>query len=158
MNERKGEYPVKNRIAFGAGAILSGALLAAGPWSLFKICSQAHHAHEGHSVCFYTARAEIGIGALAALLGIAYMLFRDKNVRAGLSFAVSGDAALSLVVANFLIGMDPDPMMACRTAALPALNVISALVLVFAAANAVWLLTYRRGGSRGSARAPSHAV
>jgi hypothetical protein len=148
---------VKNRIAGGAAAIFAGALIAAGPWSLFKICSQAHHAHEGHSVCFYTARAEIGVGVIIALLGIAYILVKDRRLRAGLSFAVAGNAVLSLAVVNVLIGMDPDPMMACRTAAQPALNVIATLLLAAALINAVWLLTYR-GKASGGVYAPSHSA
>jgi hypothetical protein len=129
----------RNRIIGGLTAAASGALTAIGPQTLFRICDQTHHM-EGLSVCFWTARAEIGIGTLIALIGVAYIFFADRHARVGLSLGAAGAALLSLAVANFLIGVDDSPMMACRLATLPALNVVAVITVVLASANTVWLL------------------
>jgi len=127
-----------NRIAVGAGSAAVGALVAIGPQTLFRICDQGHHA--AASVCFWTARSAIGLGAAFALLGAGYLFIRGAQGRAGVSLAMALNALLTFATANFLIGMDEDPMMACRVATLPALNVICAIAFLLAAANTARLL------------------
>ncbi|MDR2357169.1 MAG: DUF4418 family protein [Oscillospiraceae bacterium] len=135
---------MKNRLIGGGVTVLTGALLAAGPRTVFKICDQSHHA--GHSTCFWTAQTTLGIGIVLALIGVAYVFFTDARIRAGLSLAAAGDVLFVLLTANVFIGVDSDPMMSCRLKTLPALNVISAAALVLSAVNVIWLL---RGPARG---------
>jgi hypothetical protein len=142
---------MKNRIIGGIGIIILGALLAAGPQKLFKICEQSHHS--GASNCFWTGQALIGIGIVFALLGFAYLIFSDTHVRAGLSLTVAANIILTFLQANVLIGMDADAMMACRVSTLPAVNVISVIALVLASINTIYLLRTKRGkGAGGNAR------
>lgn len=136
---------MKNRVIAGTITIITGFLVAVGPQTLFKICDQSHHG--GVSTCFWTGRALIGVGIVFALLGIAYLFFRDTRLRAGLSLAAAANVVLTFLLANLLIGMDPDPMMACRIATLPALNIISVLALIFAVINTLYLLRVKEGGS-----------
>jgi hypothetical protein len=146
----KGEYRnMKNRLFAGGAAIIAGALFAAGPRTIFKICDQGHHA--GHSVCYWTSQTALAAGITLALAGVAYMFFADPRVRAGLSLAAAGDALIVLLTANVFIGVDPDPMMACRIATLPALNVVGSLTIILAATNAAALLRGARGGNGGGA-------
>jgi hypothetical protein len=140
---------MKNRIIVGIATIITGALLAIGPQALFKICDQGHH--EGHSVCFWTGQAAIGIGIVLALLGLLYLAFSNPGIRAGLSIGIALDLVLILLVANVLIGTCDSAMMRCNTTALPALNVISVLALALAVVNTGYL--FRRlhlGAPRGS--------
>ncbi|MDR0819672.1 MAG: DUF4418 family protein [Oscillospiraceae bacterium] len=131
---------LKNRAAAAAVSVVSGALVAAGPQSLFKICDQSHHAHTGgFSTCYYTAQAEIGIGIVLALLGIAYLLFSNPDTHIGLTIGIALGALLAFLAPNALIGMDSDPMMACLTATLPALNIITIATFLFAAGNIIYL-------------------
>jgi hypothetical protein len=143
----------KNRIVIGTIIFAAGALIAVGPQSLFAICDQTHHMHEGHSICYWTARAEIGVGAVVALLGVGQAVFRDGRVRAGLNIGAAFGAMLAFALANTLIGMDESPMMDCRVKTLPALNVISVLTFAVALGNTVWTLTRaaRAGGGAGYA-------
>jgi hypothetical protein len=140
---------MKNRIIGGLGAILTGGLVAIGPQTIFKICEQSHHT--GPSVCFWTSRAVIGTGVVFALLGISYILSRSPLLRAGLSFAAAANVILTFLLANVLIGMDSDAMMACRVKTLPALNVISTIVFALAAGNFVWLIRGNPPGAKGEA-------
>jgi hypothetical protein len=133
---------VKNRIVVGAATIATGALLAIGPQALFRICEQSHHA--APSICFWTGQATIGIGIMLGLFGLGYLLFSDPGVRTGLSIGIGLALLLTFLVANVLIGMDGDAMMACRTTTLPALNVITVIAFLLSAANTGYLLRLPR--------------
>jgi hypothetical protein len=137
----------KNQIGGGIIAIITGTLIAFGPHSLFKICDQGHH-HAGHSTCYWTAQAAIGIGILLSILGVIYLFIRSTQLRAGLSMAFAGNTVLMLFIANILIGVDADAMMACRLKTLPALNVISIIAFILAIINTIWLL--RQSSQRGT--------
>ncbi|MDR3258638.1 MAG: DUF4418 family protein [Fusobacteriaceae bacterium] len=130
----------KNQIGGGITAIVTGALIAYGPQSLFKICDQGHH-HAGHSACYWTAQATIGTGIILAIFGIVYLFAISTQLRIGLSVGFAGVIALTFLIANVLIGMDLDPMMACRIKTLPALNVISIITFILVIANVIWLLS-----------------
>jgi F0F1-type ATP synthase assembly protein I len=131
---------LKNRTFIAAVSLILGVGVAVGPQSLFKICDQTHGAHMGsYSVCHYTAQAEIGIGIVLALLGVAYFIFSNPNTHIGLTVGIALSAVLAFLVPNVLIGMDADPMMACRTATLPALNILSVAAILFAAGNLLYL-------------------
>jgi hypothetical protein len=147
---------MKNRIIAGSAAISGGALIALGPQTLFKICDQSHHAVT--SICFWTGQAAIGIGAVLALLGGAYFFFRSPQIRAGLSLGIAANIILLVLTANVLIGMDEMPMMACRVSTLPALNVISAVDLVLASINTVYLLRKQNGGLPGRTQSSAAAL
>jgi hypothetical protein len=137
-----------NRIVGGILAIVTGVLLAVGPQTLFKICEQSHH--EGHSVCFWTGQATIGIGIVVALLGLLYVVLNDPGVRAGLSIGIASLLVLTLLIANVLIGVEDSAMMPCRLATLPALNIISVLAFALSAVNTGYLLRLLRGRSDAS--------
>jgi hypothetical protein len=128
---------VKNRIIGGLLAIVSGALVAFGPHTLFKICEQSHH--EGASVCFWTGQVAIGIGIVLILLGIVYLFVSNPQIHVGLSIGIVATFVLLFLVANVLIGMDDMETMACRIATLPALNVITIVSVVLAGINIAFL-------------------
>jgi hypothetical protein len=121
------------------GNIILGGLIALGPQYVFKICEQAGH-HGGVTRCFWTGRAEIGVGALVAAIGVACLLASDARVRAGLSIAASLSGILSLIVVDVLIGVCEEANMSCRLATLPALNIVGIITAVFSAVNAFCLL------------------
>jgi hypothetical protein len=139
---------MKNRIFGGAATIIVGALTAVGPHTIFKICDQGHH--EGHSTCFWTGQATIGVGIIIALLGIAYLIFASPQTRAGISLAVAATSVLTFLLANVLIGMDDMASMACRVKTLPALNIISILSFALAVGNTAYLLVKSRKGVSGN--------
>ncbi|MDR3354348.1 MAG: DUF4418 family protein [Synergistaceae bacterium] len=138
----------RNRAIAGAAGVILGGLIALGPQYVFKICEQTGH-HGGVTQCFWTGRAEMGVGALIAVIGIVYLLTKDARVRAGLSIAASLSGALSLAVIDVLIGVCGEADMSCRLATLPAINIVGIITAFSAAANAFYLLR-RQSAESGS--------
>jgi hypothetical protein len=127
---------MKNRIVSGGAALAAGLLIALGPQFLFKVCPVM-----GDMVmkCHWSARAEIGAGALIAALGIALVVFAGPKTRLGLTIGVFLAGILALLIPHALIGGCPGHSMACRKITFPAITVISILLLTGAAFNALYL-------------------
>ena len=89
--------------------------------------------------CFWTARAELGIGILIAVLGILLIAFRSAQVRLGLSISLALNGILALLIPNVLIGVCSDAHSTCRMLTLPALTILSGVAIAAAAANAAYL-------------------
>ncbi|MDR2400367.1 MAG: DUF4418 family protein [Deferribacteraceae bacterium] len=134
---------MKNRIVSAVAALISGGLIALGPQYLFRLCGLI----PGGAImrCHWSGQAEIGIGALIAVLGIFLIISRNPAYRAAYSVSVALLGVLALLIPNFLIGGCSHPEMACRTTAFPALTVISLLVILFFTGNALYL-RYRKKG------------
>jgi hypothetical protein len=133
---------MKNRIILGGGEIIFGLLLALGPQFLFKVCGLT--ADGGFMRCHWSAQAEIGVGALIAALGLAYVFFASPKTRLGLTIGVFLAAVLALLVPHVLIGGCKMHSMACRKAAFPSITVIAILLLIGTALNA-WYLARKKG-------------
>jgi hypothetical protein len=127
---------MKNRIASGAAAIVSGLLIALGPQFLFKVCPVM-----GDLImkCHWSAQAETGADSLIAALGIALVFFANPRVRLGLTIGIFLSAILALLVPHALIGGCAGHHMACRKIAFPSLTVISMLLLIGMGFNALYL-------------------
>ena len=100
-----------------------GLLIAIGPQFLFRVC-------DSHTmICHWTAQAEIGIGAIIALLGISMFIFSDIKIQLGLSIGILLSGIHALLVPHLLIGGCATPSMPCKTTAFPAITAISILLL-----------------------------
>jgi hypothetical protein len=126
---------MKNRIISGGAVIVFGLLIALGPQFLFKVCPVGEIVMK----CHWSARAEIGVGALIAALGIAFTIFASSRTRLGLSIGIFLAGVLALLIPHALIGGCPMHTMQCRKVAFPAITVIGILLLIGAAMNAVYL-------------------
>jgi hypothetical protein len=142
-------------LAVGIGAAALGGLIAIGPQYMFKICEQTMHggAH-GATNCFWVGQAEIGVGALIAALGIAYLFFSNPLIRAGLSVGILFGAILSLAVADILLKFCEDASMSCHLATLPALNIVGTLAVILGVSNTAYLFGKPR---HTGSEAPSNA-
>jgi hypothetical protein len=89
--------------------------------------------------CFWTARAELGIGALIVILGALLIVFKSRQLRIGLSLAAALNGILALLVPTLLIGVCDHASMQCRIGTLPALVILSSFVIAVAALNAIYL-------------------
>jgi hypothetical protein len=130
---------MRNRVISGGAVVVLGLLAALGPQFLFRVCPVM-----GDMLmrCHWTARAEIGVGALIAALGIALVIFADPKIRLGLTIGVFLSGVLVLLIPHVLIGGCSSPSMQCRTIAFPSLTVVGILLLLTAALNAWRLFTH----------------
>jgi hypothetical protein len=128
---------MKNRIISGVAVILSGFLIAFGPQFLFKVCATME---DGFPRCHWSARAEIGIGMLIAVLGMTLLVFAETKIRLGLTIGVFFSSIIALCIPHTLIGGCSMMTMACRRVAFPALTVIGIILLVGSALNTFYLL------------------
>jgi hypothetical protein len=129
---------MKNRIIAGGGVVVLGLLIALGPQFLFKVCGPT--AEGAFMRCHWSAQAEIGIGGpLIAGLGIALILFADPRIRLGLTIGIFLSGLLALLIPHALIGGCSMHSMACRKIAFPAITVLSILLLIGMAFNALYL-------------------
>jgi hypothetical protein len=117
---------MKKRI-FGIVFAVLGLLLALGPQFLFKVCQPM-----GEMImrCYWAARAEIGVGAVIAVLGIALIVFTCSKVRLGLVIGIFLSGINALLIPHAIIGGCAMHTMPCREIAFPAITVISILLLI----------------------------
>jgi hypothetical protein len=97
-----------------------------------------------HMACFYTAKAEAGLGAAVILTGLLLLVFNSSERRLGVSLSLAPLAALAGATPWFLIGVCPSDMMLCRSGTLPALLLLSAALLAYALLNSWYLHKYKR--------------
>jgi hypothetical protein len=131
---------MKNRVIGGIVVIAGGLFIALGPQFLFKVCPPAG---DVFMKCHWSARAEIGIGGLLAVLGIGLAVSASMDIRLGLTAGIFFSAILALLIPHVLIGGCPMPSMPCRTAAFPSITVLAILLLIFSALNAWYLFRGR---------------
>lgn len=127
---------MKNRLISSLIFILAGLFTILAPTVLFPVCES-----EMKMSCYYTKQAEIGVGILIIALGIVSVLFSSSKVRLGISIAQFFNAILVLAFPLKLTGLCKMSEMACRAGTLPALIVISVLLLIAAGVNAGYLAT-----------------
>ena len=127
---------MKNKILAVITAVL-GLLAAIGPRTIFPVCSAA----EMKMKCYYTANAELAVGIIAALIGIAIILIDKNKAKLVLSAVQAVLGLVIILIPTAIIGVCGSPMMHCVSATKPALIVIGALVTLISVILA--LLTLR---------------
>ena len=115
-----------------------GLLIAIGPQTIFKPCSAlleitAEEGARGMTVpmrCHWSAKAEIGIGGVIALLGLLLLFFHNVQVRLGLSMALPALGLVSVLLpGRHLIGVCMARTMECRILMLPMLTMLGSLII-----------------------------
>jgi hypothetical protein len=134
---------LKHEVAGALFVTSLGILIALGPRYLFRVCA---HGEDGFPICHWTARAEIGAGALIAALGLALILYREEGPRQTLLIAAFFAGLLSLGIPHVLIGGCGMMSMQCRRVAFPWLSVISLTLLVYCSTAAAFIEWRRERG------------
>ena len=114
-------------------AAIFGLLIAIVPQFILPVCSASLETKAGTLVpmkCFWTARAELAVGALIVLTGLLLFVSRDWTTTRSLHILLSGLGIVALLIPTVLIGVCANPTMACHIGTLPALIVEGSLVTV----------------------------
>jgi hypothetical protein len=86
--------------------------------------------------CFWSARAEMGVGAATIAGGIFYLCSQNAQRRIGLCLMIGILACLGAAIPLFLIGVCDHHDAPCRIGTMPAWVITSGLLLVSAWVNA----------------------
>jgi hypothetical protein len=144
---------MKNRLLTGILFIILGGLIAIGPQTIFPVCEVHMAGPASMSIpagtvmkCHWAARAELGVGFLIGLIGVFLIIFQSRQIRLGLSLALILNGILALLIPTALIGVCSSAHMTCRSLTLPALIIISSVIIVASAANVLYLHNFNRKG------------
>lgn len=137
---------MKNRISLSITYVVLGVLLALIPTVIFPVCVS-----EKKMSCFYTGRAEVGLGLLIIILGIAYIFFKSSELRAGISLSIVGISALVALFPLKITGLCKMSDMACRIGTLPGLVVIAIIIAAVSLVNFVFLVFLKKDKSNETA-------
>ena len=119
----------------GISTILLGLLISLGPQYIFKVCGMS-------GKCRMTAQAEIGIGILVCIFGLALLIFTDPKVQIGMSTGALFAGIIVILYPYLLIGGCENPMMMCQRVGFPALAVEGSILILLSAFNACYLAKY----------------
>lgn len=119
---------MKNKYVVGALLLVLGLLIAIGPQKIFPVCE---FNPEKPMKCNWMGKAEIGVGAAIALIGVLQMVMDHAKVRMGLSMAAVPMGLVTLLLPTKLIGVCMNQHMRCVTLTRPALLMLGiATILV----------------------------
>ena len=122
-----------SRVVTGLVLILAGGLIAVVPQFILPVCESAVATASGGSVpmkCFWTARAELGTGALIVFGGLLLCVCKDAGTRFGAAAVTAAAALLAVAFPTVLIGVCGSETMACRMGTLPALVLLGAFAFL----------------------------
>ena len=124
---------MKNKYDVRALLLVLGLLIAIGPQKIFPVCE---FNPEKAMKCHWMGRAEIGVGAVVALIGVLQMVMDHAKVRMGLSMAAVPMGLLTLLLPTKLIGVCMNQHMRCVTLTRPALLILGIAVMAVAGLSA----------------------
>ena len=134
------------RYITGIFYIITGFLIAAGPVFIFPVCEDMG---DKRMKCFWTMRAEIGVGAVIGLLGVIILFTASKEIRIGIESALILLFVYAVLIPDVLIGVCGGNHMRCKTLTLPALNIIGAVGIVYSVVSVFLLVKSVKGTRKG---------
>jgi hypothetical protein len=133
---------MKNRLLSGIAVAVLGLLTALVPVCIFPACGKAIETAAGGTVpmkCFWSGRAEIGIGILILCGGLLLVVFKSPLIRTGISIMTALIGALGLLVPTLLIGGCEMAAMPCRMTTFPAVIALNLLTVAACGVNILYL-------------------
>ncbi len=120
----------------GAFLILLGILIAISSWYITPVCEvegvyvTTMSGSKLPMACGYTARAEIGIGALIVLSGAVLLARQTWETRQTTGIFVMGLGAVAIALPTVLTGMCKIADHICRLTTQPMLEILGAIVFI----------------------------
>lgn len=134
---------MKRRIINTFFYIIMGIALAAGPYTVFRVCDTS----EKIMKCWWSVRAETVIGALLIFAGILILILKKTETLLFANLYNIALGAAAILIPSVIIGGCGKTTMACRSLTFPAIYVIAALVILFSIVN-IFLLKKEQGSEQ----------
>ena len=138
MEERKktmSDKSITSKI-LGIVAVVLGIIVAAGPHYIFPVCQyygMLLGTAAGTQVpmkCYWTAMAEVGLGALIVVTGIVLIVSKHAETRRALGFVLAALGVVVALVPTYLIGVCGMAEHPCRMATQPALILLGLVTII----------------------------
>ena len=113
--------------------IIIGVLLAIGPHTLFAVCPKGEHLMK----CWWSAQAEIPIGIMLMVAGIAMLTFKSMEIGFGISIMTTALGVSAILIPSVLIGGCMKSTMPCQSVAFPWIYVIGGITIVISLFNCI---------------------
>lgn len=137
---------MKNRIIIGIIVMLAGFLYMLIPQFILPVCEYVS-GNGPPMKCFWSARTELGLGAAVIFGGLLLLLLGNTAARLGISLMLLAVAILGAAIPTVIIGVCRSDYMPCRAGTLPALMILSGLLVIFLLFNILYLAKANKRGS-----------
>ena len=124
---------MKKRTIYGVYFIIIGALLAIGPHTLFSVCPKG----ETIMKCWWSAQAEISIGIMLIVAGIAILTFKLEEIQFGICVMTSVIGVMAILIPSVLIGGCMKKEMMCQSMTFPCIYIIGGLTTAVSIFNCI---------------------
>ena len=120
----------------GVVTVVLGIIVAAEPHYIFPVCQyygMLVQTAAGTNIpmkCYWTAMAEVGLGALIVVTGIVLILSKQNETRRALGFVLAALGVVVALVPADLIGVCGMAEHPCRMATQPALILLGAVTII----------------------------
>ncbi|MDR1921226.1 MAG: DUF4418 family protein [Candidatus Adiutrix sp.] len=108
-------------------------------------------AAQTHMVCFWSAKAELGLGALIIAGGLLLALSHSLERRRGVTLMLAASAFFGAAIPTLLIGVCRPETAPCRAGTLPALLILSGFLLLVSLLNGRSLGKLQKAGAHNQA-------
>lgn len=147
---------MKNKTIISLFFVVMGLLFILIPTYILPVCPlpdvspipmdvMAHNSHvmqhgSGKIMnCYWTARAEIGIGSVVIAIGLLMFFVSNLFIRIGLSLSLACIAILAAAIPTVLIGVCSGEMQNCNIITKPTLVIISGVLFIVSVLNTLYL-------------------
>lgn len=130
---------MKNKWLISITLMISGVFIAIGPQTIIKVCDWS----KMQMKCYWSSRAEIGIGLILVVLGVLYLLFEQWQVKISISILGISSGIIAILIPTILIGGCADKRMVCQSLSFPAIYLISVVTIIAVLGNSIYIFRKR---------------
>ena len=124
---------MKKRAIYGIYFIIIGALLAIGPHTLFSVCPKG----ETIMKCWWSAQAEISVGIMLIVAGIAILTFKSQEIQFGICIMTGALGIMTILIPSVFIGGCIKKTMMCQSMTFPCIYIIGGLTTAVSILNCI---------------------
>ncbi len=130
---------MKNRLLVGITLLITGVFIAIGPQTIIKVCDW----NDKKMKCYWSSRAEIGLGLIMIALGILYLLLEQWQAKIAISILGITTGIIAILIPTILVGGCADKRMACQSLSFPAIYLISVVTIIAGLGNSIYIFRRR---------------